>query len=110
MVGGLAMGGGSHALGSGFGVGAAMSASMMAGSAVTMGGNAVGAAMKMGGAAVALGASGLMAAVSKGSQAVAVSHYRQANFANLKRRGIHDSKKSKPLCILGSGRQSVGRS
>ena len=60
MVGGLAMGGGSHALGSGFGAGAAMSA-------VTMGGNAVGAAVALG----ASGLSGLMAAVSKGSQAVA---------------------------------------
>jgi type IV secretion system protein TrbL len=65
MIGGLAMGGGAHALGSGFGAGAVMGAAAMAGAAIATGGAAIAA----GAAGAAGGAQALMAAFSKASAA-----------------------------------------
>ena len=67
LIGGLAMGGGTHALGHGFGAGAAMGTAAMASAAVATGG----AAIMAGAASAAGGAQALMAATSKASQNVA---------------------------------------
>ena len=67
LIGGLAMGGGTHALGHGFGAGVAMGAAAMASAAVATGG----AAIMAGAASAAGGAQALMAATSKASQNVA---------------------------------------
>lgn len=66
LIGGLAMGGGTHSLGGGLGAGAAMGAAAMAGAAIATGG----AAMAAGMANAAGGGQAVMAAISKASQNV----------------------------------------
>lgn len=66
MIGGLAMGGGTHAMGGGFGGGAAVGAAAMAAAAIASGGAAIAASA----ANAAGGGQAIMAAISKASQNV----------------------------------------
>ncbi|MHB8977498.1 MAG: P-type conjugative transfer protein TrbL [Trichloromonadaceae bacterium] len=66
LIGGLAMGGGTHSLGGGLGAGAAMGAAAMAGAAIATGGAAIAASA----ASAAGGGQAIMAAISKASQNV----------------------------------------
>jgi type IV secretion system protein VirB6/type IV secretion system protein TrbL len=66
MIGGLAMGGGTHALGGGFGGGAAVGAAAMAAAAIASGGAAIAASA----ANAAGGGQAIMSAISKASQNV----------------------------------------